>query len=164
MQGGTYWLGSRPIKGPPRRKFAASVKFFQVPARLLAERGRRDDADHDRRQDPRAGRGRVRRERPCAVNGTTLHIGGAGTCTVTASQTGDANFNAAPPVSQSFAIAKASHTIDFEPLAYVTLGRDFHSGSRVHPTLVVGRPEPELQVFQQYVNRPVGLLNVSEAV
>jgi len=61
----------------------------------------------------------------CTVSGTVLHIRGAGTCTVTASQPGNANFNAAQPVSQSFAIAKAGQTIDFEPLADTTLGRDF---------------------------------------
>ena len=61
----------------------------------------------------------------CTVNGTTLHITGAGTCTVAASQPGDANFNAAQSVSHSFAIAKASQTIDFEPLADTTVGRAF---------------------------------------
>jgi hypothetical protein len=61
----------------------------------------------------------------CTVNGTTLHIAGAGTCTVTASQPGDANFNAAAPVSRSFAIAKAGQTIDFEPLADMVVGRTF---------------------------------------
>ncbi len=35
----------------------------------------------------------------------TVHLTGVGTCTITASQTGDLNFNAAPSVSQSFTIS-----------------------------------------------------------
>jgi hypothetical protein len=41
----------------------------------------------------------------CTATGTTVHLTGPGSCTVTASQTGDANFNAAPTVSQTFSIA-----------------------------------------------------------
>ncbi len=47
----------------------------------------------------------------CTIsNGTTVHITGAGSCTITASQPGDAAFNAAPDVAQSFQIFKASTT------------------------------------------------------
>jgi hypothetical protein len=52
----------------------------------------------------------------CTISGVTVHLTGAGTCTVTAAQAGDANFNAAPPVAQSFAIAKADQEITFDPL------------------------------------------------
>jgi hypothetical protein len=52
----------------------------------------------------------------CSVAGSTVHLTGAGSCTVTAAQAGDANFNAASPVSQSFAIAKANQEITFDPL------------------------------------------------
>jgi hypothetical protein len=38
----------------------------------------------------------------------TVHLTGAGSCTITASQTGDANYNAATNVPQSFTIAKAA--------------------------------------------------------
>jgi PASTA domain-containing protein/Regulator of Chromosome Condensation (RCC1) repeat protein len=41
----------------------------------------------------------------CTVGGTTVHLAGAGSCTVTASQAGNANYNPAPDVSQTFAIA-----------------------------------------------------------
>jgi PASTA domain len=41
----------------------------------------------------------------CTVSGSTVHLTGAGSCTVTSSQPGNANYNAAPPVSQSFSIA-----------------------------------------------------------
>jgi hypothetical protein len=41
------------------------------------------------------------------ISGSTVHITGAGSCTVTASQAGDASYNAAPDVARSFNIAKA---------------------------------------------------------
>lgn len=47
----------------------------------------------------------------CTVAVSTLTITGAGTCTVTAHQAGNANYAPAPDVSQSFAIAKAWATI-----------------------------------------------------
>jgi hypothetical protein len=52
----------------------------------------------------------------CTVSGVTVHLTGAGSCTLTAAQAGDANFNPAPPVSQTFAIAKADQEITFEPI------------------------------------------------
>jgi hypothetical protein len=44
----------------------------------------------------------------CTIAGATVTITGAGSCTVTASQPGDANDTAAPTVSQTFSIARAS--------------------------------------------------------
>src|SRR5262249_8887279 len=59
-------------------------------------------------------------------NGTeterTVTITGAGSCTITASQAGNANFNPAADVPQSFSIAKANQTISFGPLANKTFG------------------------------------------
>jgi hypothetical protein len=52
----------------------------------------------------------------CTVSGTTVHITGAGSCTITASQPGDATNPAAPSVSRTFSIAKASQTITFAAL------------------------------------------------
>ncbi|MBI4485807.1 MAG: Ig-like domain repeat protein, partial [Acidobacteria bacterium] len=46
----------------------------------------------------------------CTVAGTTVHLTGAGSCTITASQGGNAGFNAAPDVVRSFAIAQANTT------------------------------------------------------
>jgi hypothetical protein len=40
----------------------------------------------------------------CAVSGKTVHLTGVGSCTVTASQPGDANYNPAPKVSRTFSI------------------------------------------------------------
>jgi Carboxypeptidase regulatory-like domain/Bacterial Ig domain len=53
----------------------------------------------------------------CTIATTTVTITGAGSCTITASQPGDSNYNAAPNVPQTFTIAKASQTITFGPLA-----------------------------------------------
>jgi DNA/RNA endonuclease G (NUC1) len=47
------------------------------------------------------------------VNGTTLHVTGAGLVTVQATQPGDVNYNPAPPVSQSLQVTPASQTIAF---------------------------------------------------
>jgi hypothetical protein len=46
----------------------------------------------------------------CSVAGSTVSIVGVGTCTVTAAQAGDANFNAAVSVAQSFAITAFAGT------------------------------------------------------
>ncbi len=44
----------------------------------------------------------------CTVVSSTVHITGAGSCTITASQAGNTTFNAATDVSESFSIAKAT--------------------------------------------------------
>jgi hypothetical protein len=54
----------------------------------------------------------------CAVNESSLHITGAGSCSLTAHQPGDSNYLAAPIVDQRFPIAKADQTIDFPELSY----------------------------------------------
>ncbi len=46
-------------------------------------------------------------------SGTTVNIIGAGTCAITASQGGNANYNAATPVTQNVNVAKANQTITF---------------------------------------------------
>src|SRR5882724_308905 len=58
----------------------------------------------------------------CSVNGSAVTATGLGSCTITASQDGNASFNAAPPVPQTFAIAQASQTISFDPIADKTYG------------------------------------------
>jgi hypothetical protein len=58
----------------------------------------------------------------CTISSGTVHIVGAGTCTVTASQAGDANFNPAPPVAQTFRIAKADQEITFPDIETHVLG------------------------------------------
>lgn len=49
----------------------------------------------------------------CTVSGTTVNIVAAGTCTIRASQTGNANFNAATPVTQDVIIDKVNQTLTF---------------------------------------------------
>src|SRR5262245_8745422 len=58
----------------------------------------------------------------CTVSGASVHATGAGSCTVTASQPGDANYNAAPPVARTFKIAKDDQRITFLSLADKRLG------------------------------------------
>jgi hypothetical protein len=52
----------------------------------------------------------------CTVNGSTLHIVGAGSCALTAHQPGDSNYLAARIIDQQFPIAKADQAIDFAEL------------------------------------------------
>src|SRR5262249_53677701 len=58
----------------------------------------------------------------CSVTGSTVHLTGAGSCTITASQAGDGNYSAAPDVPQSFSIAKAAQTITFAALSNKSFG------------------------------------------
>ena len=58
----------------------------------------------------------------CTVSGSTLTPLTAGTCSIAASQAGNANYAAAAPVVQSFTIGMASQTITFGPLSGVTFG------------------------------------------
>jgi hypothetical protein len=46
----------------------------------------------------------------CTISTNTVHLTGAGLCTVTAKQAGNSDFNAAPDVPRSFNIAKATST------------------------------------------------------
>ncbi len=47
----------------------------------------------------------------CIIAGATVHLAGAGSCTVTAHQPGNASYSAAPDVAQSFGIFKAVATV-----------------------------------------------------
>ncbi len=47
----------------------------------------------------------------CSIVSGKVHLTGAGSCTVTANQAGDANYNAAPPVQRTFSVGKASLSI-----------------------------------------------------
>jgi photosystem II stability/assembly factor-like uncharacterized protein len=63
---------------------------------------------------------------PCtldsALSPAHVHITGAGSCVITASQAGNANWKPAPDVVRSFAIGKAGQTITFGPLGNKTFG------------------------------------------
>ena len=49
----------------------------------------------------------------CTVSGSTVAMVGAGTCSITATQAGSDNYNAATDVTQTFGVAKADQSIDF---------------------------------------------------
>jgi hypothetical protein len=49
----------------------------------------------------------------CTVSGSTVTGVALGTCTITANQAGNANYNAAAQVTQSFTVNKKSQTITF---------------------------------------------------
>jgi hypothetical protein len=56
------------------------------------------------------------------LSSTSVFISSAGSCTVTASQSGDLNYNPAPDVSRTFTIAKSPQSITFAPLPDKTYG------------------------------------------
>ena len=58
----------------------------------------------------------------CTIAGTLVHITGAGSCTVTAHQAGDATHQPAPDVPQTFTISKANQTITFPAIGNRTYG------------------------------------------
>src|SRR5439155_12379883 len=58
----------------------------------------------------------------CTVTGSSVHLTGAGSCTITAHQAGNTNYNAAADVPQTFAIAKSAQTITFGALSGKTFG------------------------------------------
>jgi len=47
----------------------------------------------------------------CTISGNTAHIAGIGSCTITAHQVGNGNYNAAPDVFQTFTVAPAPLTV-----------------------------------------------------
>src|SRR5205823_4619371 len=74
----------------------------------------------------------------CNVTGSTIHITGAGSCTMTASQAGDSNYNPATDVPQVFSISKASQAITFGALGSKTFGdADFSVSASADSSLTV---------------------------
>ena len=59
----------------------------------------------------------------CTVSGTSVSLITAGTCTIAASQSGNANYSAAQQVTQSFTITQASQTLSFAALSNKILGQ-----------------------------------------
>jgi Bacterial Ig domain len=53
----------------------------------------------------------------CSISGSTVSFIGAGTCVIDANQAGDANYNTAPQVQQTFPVGKGSQTITFTSTA-----------------------------------------------
>ena len=72
------------------------------------------------------------------VAGPAVHLTGAGSCTITASQAGDGNYLAAPDVPRSFSIAKGSQSISFPPIPKTPLVHpDFDPGATASSGLAV---------------------------
>jgi hypothetical protein len=59
---------------------------------------------------------------PATLSGNTVNITGVGSVLIQANQAGNAMFNAATPVLQSFMVSKANQSITFAPLASKTFG------------------------------------------
>jgi RHS repeat-associated protein len=57
----------------------------------------------------------------CTVSGATATLVAAGNCTLTASQAGDSNYNAATSVPRTFTVNKAAQTITFATISTKTL-------------------------------------------
>ena len=58
----------------------------------------------------------------CTVSGTTVTIVAMGICSIVANQSGNSNYSAATPVTQSFTVATTFQTITFGPLSNVLFG------------------------------------------
>jgi hypothetical protein len=52
----------------------------------------------------------------CTIDGATITLGAAGNCSVVASQAGDANTDAAAPITRTFKVTPAAQTISFAAL------------------------------------------------
>jgi hypothetical protein len=62
----------------------------------------------------------------CSVSGSTVTLISAGTCTIQASQAGNANYSAAPNVSQSFGVTEQSQTLTITtPSPNTSIAADF---------------------------------------
>ena len=74
----------------------------------------------------------------CTVSGSTVNHVSNGTCTIDANQAGDATYNAAPQVSQSFAIGPANQAITFGTLSdKAVTDPDFTISATASSTLAV---------------------------
>jgi hypothetical protein len=58
----------------------------------------------------------------CGISGNTVSVIGAGTCSITASQAGNADYSAATPVQQSFAVSQLGQLVTFSALSTNGLG------------------------------------------
>jgi hypothetical protein len=58
----------------------------------------------------------------CTMSGATVTLAALGTCTIQATQAGNSNWAAAPPVNQSFQVIQGSQTITFGTLSNQAFG------------------------------------------
>jgi hypothetical protein len=97
--------GSSDSKNFQITKASQTITFGSLPDRTFG------DADFQLSASASSGLGvSFAAAGACTLSGPTVHLKGAGSCTVTASQPGDGDHNAAPDAQQSFQIAKAATT------------------------------------------------------
>ena len=106
----------RPSASPRRIRRSPLIRCRQDLWRSAVHR--RGDGDLGPAGDVHGERG----VHNSGANGATVTLTGVGSCTVTAHQAGNANYNAAPDVPQTFNIAKANQTIAFDALPNKTYG------------------------------------------
>ena len=58
----------------------------------------------------------------CTISGSTVTLVSSGTCTIQASQTGNASYAAAPNVNRSFSVTQAAQTLSFAPAVNYATG------------------------------------------
>ena len=73
----------------------------------------------------------------CTTSGAIVTLLTPGVCTIQADQAGNATYNAAPSVGQSFTVTKADQTITFGPLANVPVGPAITVAATASSALVV---------------------------
>jgi len=95
----------------------------------------------------------------CTVNGTTVSIVSAGTCTLTADQAGDTAWNPAQQVTQSLVIAPADQTLTFPAQAVTT--RWFKAGSTFAIAPLASSAEPHSGASIVYSSLSAGVCTVS---
>ena len=91
----------------------------------------------------------------CSVTGASVHLITAGTCTIRASQAGNANFNAATNVDQGFTVLKATPVITWPTPAAITYPTAL-SATQLNATTSVAGSSPTRR-------RPVTVLNAGNA-
>jgi methionine-rich copper-binding protein CopC len=90
------------------------------------------------------------------ISGNSVTITGVGSTTITASQAGDAAFNAAPPVERTLTVSKGSQTITFDAIADKSFG---DAAFTLSPTA-----SSSLVVSLEVVNGPVTLSGTEIAI
>jgi MBG domain len=94
----------------------------------------------------------------------TIHIVGAGSTTLTASQSGDDNYNAAADVPQTLTVDKADQTITFSALPTVEVGDpDFDPGASASSGLTISYSSDDIDVAT-ILGGMIHIIAVGEAV
>lgn len=115
--GDADWLDAEPVRQALRIRATQSIDFPPI--------GEAAFGDDPLELSATSSSGlpvSYRTEGPCEQVGASLVVRGAGTCTITATQPGDADTLAAEPVTALVEIGKMTQTIDFQTVADATFG------------------------------------------